>query len=97
MITVQFLVRGRVQGVGYRRFVQRQAESLQLEGWTRNLKDGRVEVKARGSEDSLRRLEEKLRNGPLLSSVEEVSRAVRNDEPLSGFAIREDGAVPEEK
>ncbi|HRO66698.1 MAG TPA: acylphosphatase [Pseudobdellovibrionaceae bacterium] len=95
MITVMFLIRGRVQGVGYRRFVQKQAEALSLSGWTRNLKDGRVEVKARGTETGLDQFEDKLRKGPLFSSVEEVGRMPLDDQPMTGFEIRADGAAPE--
>ncbi|MBX3039875.1 MAG: acylphosphatase [Bdellovibrionaceae bacterium] len=95
--TVQFLIRGRVQGVGYRRFVQKQAVALELTGWTRNLEDGRVEVQVRGTEAQLLQLEEKLRKGPLFSSVEQVSRAILNDESMSGFTIREDGKGPQER
>jgi acylphosphatase len=65
-------VSGRVQGVGYRRFAQKQAEGRKLEGWTRNLLDGRVEVLARGSSKELDEYCEELKKGPSFSLVREV-------------------------
>ncbi|MCB0361123.1 MAG: acylphosphatase [Bdellovibrionales bacterium] len=67
-----FLVEGRVQGVGFRAFVRREAKKLKLVGWVRNLKDGQVEILAQGSEESLALLEIKLKEGPEGSRVENV-------------------------
>jgi acylphosphatase len=50
MTTKKFVVSGRVQGVGFRYFVVREAEALSLAGWVRNLPDGRVEVLASGDD-----------------------------------------------
>ena len=58
------VIHGRVQGVGFRYFVTRQARSLGLAGWVRNQADGSVEVKAEGGRAELDRLLERLRNGP---------------------------------
>ena len=63
-MTRRYLVRGRVQGVGFRWFVARTARSLGLAGHARNLADGRVEVEASGDADSLDRLEAELAQGP---------------------------------
>lgn len=65
-------VSGRVQGVGYRRFAQKQADALSLKGWTRNLLDGRVEVVAIGTEDQLDQYCEALKKGPSFSQVRDV-------------------------
>ncbi len=59
-----FVVKGRVQGVGFRWFAVRQAEALGLVGWVRNQDDGSVEVVAKGPDASLRELEDALRRGP---------------------------------
>lgn len=66
-------VRGHVQGVGFRWFVQREARRLGLTGWTRNLPDGRrVEVVAEGDRAALDQFVETLRRGPAGSHVEAV-------------------------
>ena len=59
------VVRGRVQGVGFRDYVETRARSLGLSGYVRNLSDGRsVEVVAEGSRHDLERLAEQLHKGP---------------------------------
>jgi acylphosphatase len=65
-------VRGRVQGVFFRGFVQRNARRLGISGYVRNLPDGSVEVQAEGERARLKELEEHLRTGPPASSVREV-------------------------
>jgi len=59
-----FLVRGRVQGVGFRWWTRRVATQLGLRGTVRNRLDGSVEVRAEGPRDSVDRLREVLRQGP---------------------------------
>ena len=53
----RFLVRGRVQGVGFRWFVVEKAQQLKLSGWVRNKRDGHVEIAAAGDRQSLASLE----------------------------------------
>lgn len=65
-------VRGRVQGVGFRHFVMVCAQDLGLDGWVRNLWDGRVEVLAEGPKEKLENLVSRLKRGPSSSSVAEV-------------------------
>ena len=76
----RYLVRGRVQGVGFRAFVWRAAAELGLRGWVRNLWDGSVEVVAWAPESSHRRLEALLRDGPGWARVD----AIEVSEPPSG-------------
>jgi acylphosphatase len=83
-------VRGRVQGVGFRYFVQDEARRLGLTGYTRNLPDGRsVEVVVEGGRDALEHLLASLRQGPPGSYVERVDASW---EPATGeyggFGIR---------
>jgi acylphosphatase len=83
------VVHGLVQGVGFRWFVQREATSLSLTGWTANLADGSVEVVAEGSSADLERLEERLREGPsgaFVSGVDVRHEPARAD--LIDFVIR---------
>ena len=70
MLTARrFLVTGRVQGVGFRFFVEAEARHEGLRGWVRNLPDGRVEAFAEGEADAVERLERKIRRGPSTSRV----------------------------
>jgi acylphosphatase len=84
----RWLVSGRVQGVGFRYFVQTKATELELEGWARNLDDGRVEVYAVGPPERLSDLAAALHIGPRVAdvrSVEELEDAVQE---LFGFFVR---------
>lgn len=89
MPAYRYLIRGRVQGVGYRYFTSREAESLGVAGFARNLPDGGVEVVAEAPEEALAAFEARLREGPAFASVASVDRA-----PISprggekGFHIR---------
>jgi len=65
-------VSGRVQGVGFRNFVQEEALKLDLTGWVRNTREGDVEVVVEGPEPALSRLMVALRRGPRLASVIQV-------------------------
>jgi acylphosphatase len=67
------VVRGNVQGVGFRYYTQEAASSLGLTGWVRNLRDGAVEVTAEGPRAALERLLEFLHRGPAAARVSEVS------------------------
>jgi acylphosphatase len=66
------VVRGRVQGVGFRWFVREAARGLDLAGWVKNRADGGVEVVAEGSEGSVRSLMQQLRGGPPGADVSDV-------------------------
>jgi acylphosphatase len=81
------LVRGRVQGVGFRWFVQKAASSLGVNGYTRNLDDGRVEVYAVGSPEQLNELAGLLWKGPRMSDVRGVDEEEAALEKVSGFRI----------
>ncbi|OUM93365.1 MAG: hypothetical protein BAA04_00700 [Firmicutes bacterium ZCTH02-B6] len=73
-------VRGRVQGVGFRAFVQRHGRALGLVGWVRNLPDGSVEVVAQGAPETLALLRDYLQQGPRWAVV----RAVEESPPPEG-------------
>ena len=66
------VVRGDVQGVGFRYFVQRKAQQLGLRGWVRNNDDGTVELVAEGGRQELEQLKRALEEGPRLSRVDRV-------------------------
>jgi acylphosphatase len=68
----RFLVRGRVQGVGFRWFVEREAHMLGVNGWVRNNADGSVEVLAAGTAEQLAGLRSRLQAGPRAARVDSV-------------------------
>ena len=76
------LVRGRVQGVGFRWFVREVGRDLGLAGWVRNRADGTVEVAAEGEPQMLERLRDMLREGPngaTVSAVDDVHESEQVD------------------
>lgn len=82
-------VYGRVQGVGFRYHTQMTARSLGVVGWVRNLRDGTVEVRAEGDEESLKEFKRYLHQGPPTAHVERVK--VRPAEPSgaqNSFSVR---------
>jgi acylphosphatase len=83
------VVKGEVQGVGFRWAVQRQAGRLGLTGYAENLPDGSVRVEAEGDADRLDQLEAYLRQGPRWAEVEslDVQRAPATGE-FRGFSAR---------
>lgn len=82
-----YLVRGRVQGVGYRDYAQRAADALGLTGYVRNLDDGCVEVYAAGPADKLSDLAAALRKGPRFSDVRGVDEREAAPQRYSDFQI----------
>lgn len=84
----RFVVSGRVQGVGFRYFVLRRAQALGLAGWTRNLDDGRVEVRAWGGAEALVTLSQELANGPRGSRVTNVGISEISDAEDYGLSFR---------
>ena len=88
MIAKRWLIRGRVQGVGFRYFVERSAVELGLNGWARNRDDGSVEVYAAGLEEKVRKLAGLLRVGPRWADVRGVEEQEAPIQKLDGFHIR---------
>jgi acylphosphatase len=89
MATQRFVVKGRVQGVGYRYFALQEASRLGIAGFARNLPDGGVEVVGEGADDALREFAVRLNEGPSFASVASVETSTlassRGDQ---GFHIR---------
>ena len=79
----RYLVTGRVQGVGFRWFVEREARMIGVGGWVRNRDDGAVEVLASGTNEQLGTLYDKLREGPRAARIDEVE--VDDAAPFSGY------------
>jgi acylphosphatase len=87
----RFLVGGRVQGVGFRWFVEREARTLGINGWVRNNYDGTVEVLAIGTREQINQLRAKLQVGPRAARVDSVQES--EAQPVAGLnTFRIEGA-----
>jgi acylphosphatase len=89
-MVLHFLIQGRVQGVGFRWFVHREASELELRGWVRNTEEGDVEVVVTGEPEDLAELRASLRRGPRGSRVDRILEHNLNEseaEQLEAFRI----------
>lgn len=84
MNTVHVVVRGIVQGVGFRAFTVRAAQRHGVRGWVRNLPDGTVEIAAQGAPESFF---EDLALGPRHGRVDTLERASRDEPEYRGFDV----------
>jgi acylphosphatase len=84
-----YRVRGRVQGVGFRYFVEHSAKALAIRGWVRNVDDGSVEVYAAGTPAQLSDLAGLLWKGPRWAEVRGVDESDAAVEDHAGFLVRQ--------
>ncbi|WIV68248.1 acylphosphatase [Natrialbaceae archaeon AArc-T1-2] len=82
------LVSGRVQGVGYRANTRRTARRNRVDGWVKNLDDGRVEAVFEGPEDAVESMIEWCHEGSPAASVEDVTVEYERPRGEDGFEIR---------
>ena len=88
MNTTQILFTGRVQGVWFRATTKRMAGSLRLNGYVRNLPDGRVELFLQASDSDIESLLQKI-HGEYPNNIDHVERRETVMEELTGFEIRQ--------
>jgi acylphosphatase len=84
-VAIRFQVHGAVQGVGYRRYVEREAQALALAGWVRNEPDGSVAGEVEGPAAALAAFRARLAEGPALAAVGRLdweARDVRSSLPF---------------
>lgn len=86
--SVRLRIEGRVQGVGYRVFVERNAVALGLDGWVRNRRDGGVEAVVSGANDAIHELVARCRAGPSASRVDRVEVLPEDEAVAPGFTVR---------
>ena len=79
---VRVTIQGRVQGVGYRAWLEHQARSSKLEGWVRNRRDGSVEALFAGPPGVVAEMVALCRHGPPSARVENVTRESANEDQL---------------
>lgn len=80
-------IRGRVQGVGYREWAMRTAQSLGVDGWVRNRRDGSVEIMVAGEGDAVARFIEECRLGPPAAHVDAIDQQAEGMAPARGFTV----------
>jgi acylphosphatase len=89
LVARRYLISGRVQGVGFRYFIEARAHGEGVHGWVRNLADGRVETMIEGDRASVDRLEAALHRGPNGAEVDDVTiEDVAPTGRATGFSIR---------
>ena len=83
-------VSGKVQGVGFREFLRKEASKIgSIIGYAKNLKNGSLEIIFAGEPEKTRQFEKKCRSGPLLASIKEVSEEeVDSEDEFDCFVIR---------
>jgi acylphosphatase len=85
---MRLLVRGRVQGIGFRWFVRVQARRLQLAGWVANRPDGTVELAASGDQEKLDELRRQVTRGPDGADVTTLDELAPMDDLEFPFSVR---------
>jgi acylphosphatase len=85
---VRLVISGRVQGVGFRAFVERQARKHRVRGWVRNRRDGTVEALFIGEDRALAEMETACRRGPSMAVVTQLDRFDASDDGSDGFEAR---------
>lgn len=88
MTAKKWLVTGRVQGVGFRNYVQKHALRAGVTGYAKNLADGSVEVHGVGNEEGLKTLSGYVRRGPMLAEVRTIDEQLAEVVRYDGFQIR---------
>lgn len=86
--TVHLRIEGRVQGVGYRAFVEMRAAELGLYGWVRNRRDGSVEAVVQGSNAAVDAMLDQCRSGPPAARVDRVEVVGEGVGPFNAFEVR---------
>lgn len=87
--TVRVVVRGQVQGVGFRAWTMHHAEQRGLDGWVRNRLDGSVEAVFAGPAEAVAAMVERCRRGPRSGRVDDLQVTEEPDGTEPGFTLRE--------
>lgn len=86
--TVRLLISGRVQGVGYRQWLAREAKRAGVAGWIRNREDGAVEAVLQGERDRVDQLVNDAWNGPMPAHVTDIEeKEIAGDTRLTAFIV----------
>ncbi len=85
---VTLRIYGRVQGVGFRYYTQKEAVARQISGWVRNMPDGSVYIEAEGEKEQLEQFIDWCETGPQWARVTDVQKQYVPPKGYSGFEIR---------
>ena len=85
---MRVVVRGRVQGVGFRWFVREAATRHGVTGWVRNLRDGSVEAELHGTDADVQTVIDAMAQGPAGARVDDVAATQAAEASAAGFEIR---------
>jgi len=89
VVQYQIEISGRVQGVGFRYFVQKKADELNIKGWVKNTPQGSVVAMAQGDETDVETFIDYLRIGPTMARVKNLSKTQMPElENFSNFEVR---------
>lgn len=89
MVQYEIKITGRVQGVGFRYFVQKRANEFGIKGWVKNTPDGGVQVMAQGHEKDMETFLEHLKIGPSMARVVKLEKSILPGlEDFTCFSIR---------
>jgi acylphosphatase len=89
--SLRVIVSGRVQGVWFRAWTEREAKALGLDGWVRNRRDGSVEAVICGADDAVAAMLKALAEGPELAHVDAVEQHPYEEAVAPGFEVRVTG------
>ncbi|HNR19701.1 MAG: acylphosphatase [Bacteroidetes bacterium] len=87
MKTISILVKGKVQGVFFRKYAKDKADELDVSGFVKNINDGSVYIEATGNEDALNKLVAWCNHGPMLAQVASVETNLMELHDFDGFEI----------
>jgi acylphosphatase len=88
MKNIIVIVSGRVQGVGFRSFINSKAKELKLNGYVKNLSNGDVEIQISGENKNVEKMLEIIKKGSPWSHVEKVNIEKTNNQVNEGFIIK---------
>ena len=88
IVSCQIVVRGRVQGVGFRYFARQRAEAHGVSGFVRNQPDGSVELHAEGPAEAMGAFEADMRRGPSFGNVDQATVVAARVRGMNSFEIR---------
>lgn len=81
-------ISGRVQSVGFRAFTKREASALNVKGWVKNLRDGRVELVIQAKKNNIDKMIQKIKKGPSFAKVENIEIKEENLSDFKKFKIK---------